>query len=351
MFTTDTGRASELEDVGFLVKRIPLGRALQNPLREVHCFFSILSSLRRLRPDLVHCVALKAAIFGGVAARIVRVPGIIIAVTGMGSTFLRTSWKSRVWKGTALRLMRFICHGKNSHVILQNRDDVEEFVAAGVAEREQIALIRGSGVSVQAFPVVPEPDESNGFCCILPARLLKDKGVYEFVEAARIIRARQPDVNLRMVLVGAIDPHNLSSITQEEIDSWTGEGNAIEATGLINDMAPVYQGCHVVVLPSYREGLPKVLIEAGCSGRASITTDVPGCREIVQDGVNGLIVPPKNAEALADAIQRLMNDRPLRQALGRRARQIVVEKYDVRHIVQQTLQLYDRTADGRCASS
>lgn len=350
VFTTDTGRVMELEDEGFLVKKIPLGRALQNPLLEVYCLLSVITGLLRVKPDVVHCVAFKAAIFGGLAARLTRVPGIIVAVTGLGSTFLQSSWKSRLWKRLVFQLMRFICHGKNTRVILQNSDDVGEFVASGVATRDQIALVRGSGVSVPAFPFVPEPDESGGFCCILPARLLKDKGVYEFVEAARIIRVRGAGANLRMVLVGAIDPHNSSSVTQAEIESWVKEGNAIEATGQVNDMASVYQGCHVVVLPSYREGLPKVLIEAGSSGRASITTDVPGCREIVKDGVNGLIVPSKNAAALADAIQKLMRDRSLRHALGRRAHQIVVDEYDVRHIVQQTLRLYDQVVSERCAS-
>jgi glycosyltransferase involved in cell wall biosynthesis len=181
--------------------------------------------------------------------------------------------------------------------------------------------------------------------------LLKDKGVYEFVEAARIIRSREADAKLHMVLVGAIDPHNSSSISQREVESWTKEGSVIEAMGQVGDMAAVYQRCHVVVLPSYREGLPKVLIEAGASGRASITTDVPGCREIVKHGINGLIVPAKDAAALADAIQKLMKDRPLRHALARRAHQIVVDEYDVRHVVGKTLSLYDEIVSERCASS
>jgi len=351
VFTTDTGRVAELEVAGLVVTKIPLGRALQNPLTEIYCLVSIIAGLRRVRPNIVHCVAFKAAIFGGLSARLSRVPGIVIAVTGLGSTFLQSSWKSRLWKRVVFGLMRYICNGKATRVILQNTDDVSDFVDPRVARRDQIALIRGSGVSIPSFPFVPEPDESDGFYCVFPARLLKDKGVYEFVEAARIIRSREADANLHMVLVGAIDPHNSSSITQTELESWAKEGNVIEVAGQITDMAAVYQQCHVVVLPSYREGLPKVLIEAGASGRASITTDVPGCREIVKDGINGLIVPAKDATALADAVQKLMKDRQLRHALARRAHQIVVDEYDVRQVVGKTLSLYDEIVSERCASS
>ncbi len=339
IFTTDTGQAGELEKKGFHIHRVPLGRAMQNPFLELTCFFSILSGLNSFKPDVVHCVAFKAVILGGLAARFCRIPRIVLAVTGFGSTFLGDGLKSKLWKKAVFALLRFICSAKATRVILQNEDDRREFLQQGILHPEQIALIRGSGVSVDEYIPAPEPGMEEGFVCLLPARLLKDKGVCEFVEAARILKSTESGVKWRMVLAGGVDLDNKTSITKEQMDSWVGAG-LVEWRDHCRDMIPLYRMSHVVVLPSYREGLPKVLIEAGACGRASIATDVPGCREIIQEGVNGLVVPVKNAAALAAAIIRLQRDHQGRQMMGQKAREIIVSGYDVRDVIDKTLFLY-----------
>lgn len=342
VFTTDTGRAAEIEAEGMQVHRIPMGRAAQNPLLELVCLGSIISGLRREKPTIVHCVAFKSAILGGLAARLCRVPALVIAVTGMGSTLLRETWKTRLWKTVVFSLMKYICRPDTTQMILQNGDDLHDFVAAGVLKREQVTLIRGSGVKPSSFRVMDEPDVSNGFVCILPARLLKDKGVYEFVDAARILKSHTLKAKVRMILVGPVDPHNRTSVPLSDIKMWTEDENIVEWTGHTDAMAEMYQRCHVVVLPSYREGLPKVLIEAGASRRSSITTDVPGCREIIEHEFNGLLVPPKNAVALAGAIERLLVDHDLRTRLAQNAYALVINEYCIDTVISKTFATYDK---------
>ena len=345
VFTTDTGRAGEIEAEGMQVHRIQMGRAAQNPLRELVCLWSIISGLRRTRPTIVHCVAFKSAILGGLAARLCRVPGLIIAVTGMGSTLLRETCKTRLWKTVVFSLMKYICRPDTTQMILQNVDDLHDFVAGGVLKRDQVTLIRGSGIKPSSFSVVDEPDVTNGFVCILPARLLMDKGVYEFVEAARILKSRTLKTKVRMILVGPVDPHNRTSVPLSDIRTWTEVENIVEWTGHTDAMSEMYQRCHVVILPSYREGLPKVLIEAGASRRSSITTDVPGCREIIKNDVNGLLVPPRDAVALAEAVEMLMTDDDRRMRLAENAYRIVLSEYCIDTVVSKTFATYDILVD------
>jgi glycosyltransferase involved in cell wall biosynthesis len=347
VFTTDTGRAGEIEAEGMQVRRIPMGRAAQNPLLEFFCLWSIISGLRRARPTIVHCVAFKSAILGGLAARLCRAPGLVIAVTGMGSTLLRETWKTRLWKTVVFSLMKYICRPDTTQMILQNVDDLHDFVSAGVLKPEQVTLIRGSGIKPSSFGVLDETDVSHGFVCILPARLLKDKGVYEFVDAARILKSRTLKAKVRMILVGPVDPHNRTSVPLSDLKMWTEGENILEWTGHTDAMSEMYQRCHVVVLPSYREGLPKVLIEAGASRRSSITTDVPGCREIIKHEFNGLLVPPKNGVALADAIERLLVDDDLRTRLAQNAHALVINEYCIDTVVSKTFAIYDKLVEKR----
>lgn len=340
ILTTDTGQSDFLKKEGFPVENIPLGRALQNPFLEAWCFLLIIWKIIRLRPDVVHCIAFKAVILGGLAARLAGVPRLVLAVTGFGSTFLKTSLKVTLWRKAIFALLGYICRGAGTRVILQNRDDIEEFVGAGIMNRDQITLIRGSGVDLAQFTPVPEPGLDEGFQCVLPARLLKDKGIEEFAQAARMLREKGTvKEGLRMILVGGQDPHNQSAITREQIAQWEKSG-FIKWWDHRKDMEEVYARCHVVILPSYREGLPKVLIEAGAVARPSITTDVPGCREIIRDGVNGLIVPVRDPHALAAAIEKLYLQPDLRRRMGLKAREIVAGEYTLDQVLGQTMTLY-----------
>jgi glycosyltransferase involved in cell wall biosynthesis len=198
-----------------------------------------------------------------------------------------------------------------------------------------VALIRGSGVDVSRFTPAPEPDGTA--LVVLPARLLRDKGVIEYVEAARRLRA--DGVEARFALVGEPDPKHPAAISRADLERWQAE-KVVEYWGWREDMVEVFQHCHLVCLPSYREGMPKALLEAAACGRAIVSCDVPGCREAVRDGDNGLLVPPRDSASLAAALKRLLQDAALRQRMARRSRERAVEEFSVEKVVADTLSVY-----------
>ena len=314
-------------------------------LRDMAAVAEIFRIYRRVRPDLVHHVALKPVICGSWAARLARVPGVVNAIAGLGSAFIgggKGSWVVRAGLRPALRAAVAI---PGSVTIFQNRDDQADFSRAGILGSGRAMVIRGCGVDTDLFAMSGEPQGPP--VVMLPARMLWDKGVGEFVEAARLVSRR--GVTARFVLVGMVDPTNPSAIPESQLRAWTDEG-LVKWWGHRDDMPGTLAAAHLVVLPSYREGLPKVLLEAAASGRAIVATDVPGCREIVRHGVNGLLVPPKDARALADAISSLVEDRSFRQEAGRRGRHIVDGEFSLARIAGETISAYREVIDGSLAS-
>ena len=338
VLTADTGRLGEIQAEGFDVVAVPFARSFTHPLRELCCLWLVWRTLRRLKPRVVHCVALKAVLIGGLACFVAAPPRTVFTVTGVGSTFLGASWKSRAWRGLVRWALRTVFSPAGARVILQNGDDLREFIGAGVVPREKAVLIRGSGVDLERFQPAPEPPETDGFVVVLPARLLKDKGVREFAEAGRILR-EAGRFRVRMILAGGEDLHNTSALDARIVQEWVRKG-WVEWPGFQNDMATVYRSAHLVAFPSYREGLPRALLEAGACGRATVATDVPGCREVIREGVNGLLVPARDASALARAIGRLLGDPDLRRDMGRKARQIVEQEFGLPRVIERTLETY-----------
>jgi glycosyltransferase involved in cell wall biosynthesis len=230
---------------------------------------------------------------------------------------------------------RRLLSGEGKRLILQNPDDVRLFVSLGLAREDSIRLIRGSGVDTHRFAPVPEPDGAP--LVILPARMLWDKGVGEFVAAARILRQR--GVQARFALVGDTDEENPASISQGQLESWARDG-VVEWWGRRDDMPEVLRRSALVCLPSYREGLPKALLEAASCGRAIVTSDVPGCREIVHHDHNGLLVPAQNADVLADALARMLEQPEERHRMGRNGRELVLGEFSQESVSQATLAVY-----------
>jgi len=289
-------------------------------------------------------VALKPVVYGSFAALFARhstfesrSPVVINAITGLGSVFTSTSLTARTLRFLVIALIRFFLHRKSSHVILQNRDDMEMLVSEGYLSPGQVSLIRGSGVDTEMFRLHPEAEGPP--VVMLVARMLRDKGVEEFVEAAR--QLCKEGIQARFVLVGDIDTENPSTVTRKMLEQWQ-KGGFIEWWGRRDNMPEVYHQAHVVCLPSYREGLPKTLLEAAACGRPIVATDVPGCREIVVDGENGLLVPVKDAGALANALKRLIDGLELRKQMGSRGRALVEREFSEGKIVRETLELYER---------
>jgi glycosyltransferase involved in cell wall biosynthesis len=255
----------------------------------------------------------------------------------MGSMFLASGAAARFRASAVRQLLRAATSGRGHWFIFQNEADRAEFAARGIGHPDRTVLIPGSGVDLQRFQASAEPPGVP--VVVLPARMLRDKGVAEFVDAAR--RLRRARVPARFALVGAQDPDNPSALSREELEAWVREG-VVEWWGHRADMPEVYRGCHVVCLPSYREGRPKALLEAAAAGRCVVTTDVPGCRDCVEHGTSGLLVPPRDAGALADALTMLLADPARRAAMGREARLRAERDFGVEAVVDATLALYRR---------
>jgi len=331
---------ARLQELGLRWEPVPMDRRSLNPLREVALLWHLWRLLRRERPALVHGFTIKCAVYGSLAARLAGVPGRVSAVTGLGYVFTSDDAKARWLRPLVRGLMRLALGGKRARLILQNPDDVTLFERARLVDPQDIRLIPGSGVDCVRF--APRADAhtialGQPLRVLLPARLLWDKGLAEFVDAARRLRAQGR--TLEFLLAGTPDPGNPAAAPETMVQGWVDEG-VLQWLGHVDDMPALFRSVDMVVLPSYREGLPKGLIEAAACGLPLVTTDVPGCREVVTDGENGLRVPVRDAGALAAAIARLQDDPVLAQRLGAAARQRALDEFDERIVIDRTMAVY-----------
>jgi glycosyltransferase involved in cell wall biosynthesis len=329
----------ERERLRFLPLAIQRGG--RSPLRELQTLLSLLRTYLSERPDIVHHVTIKPVLYGTLAARLVGVPAIINAVSGLGFVFIErpgNGLAERALRAAVSLAYRTILFSDRVSVIFQNQDDAATFLSRGFVRQHQVSLIRGSGVDIERFKPSRLPPGPG--VALLASRLLWDKGVGEFVEAARMLRARGSKA--RFVLVGAPDSQNPASIPEEHIREWVREG-VVEWWGkkTQQEMPDILASAHVVILPSYREGMPLVLAEAAASGRACIATDVPGCREIVHDGENGWLVPVRDAHALAGAMTDALSDEAELHRRGTAGRRLAESDFALSSVIAQTLALYD----------
>jgi len=313
-------------------------RKIKSPLKNIAIIRNIYHIYMAEKPDIVHHISLKTVVLGSMAALFARIPIVINVLTGLGFIFTSSNIIVRTIKILVIEpVLKLLFTRNNTWTILQNIDDKRLLMSFDILSEERIALIRGSGVDLSKFRNIPEP---NGKVrVILASRMLKDKGVEEFVEAARSLINKK--LSASFILVGGVDVGNPSSITEERLNEWHKEG-FLEWYGHRRDINRVFENAHIVCLPSHREGLPKVLLEAAAAGRAIIASDVPGCREIVHDGINGLLVPVKNSVALADAIEKLVGDKDLRKKMGANGRSMVETEFSLDMINSQTLNLYEQ---------
>lgn len=334
--TMDGPAVAAVRSHGFAHHVIPLSRSGKNPVQELQSIHALWRLCRQLRPDIVHAVTIKPVLYGGIAARLAGVPAYVAAVSGLGYVFMRQQKGVDYVRIAATMLYRLALGHPNSRVIFQNTSDRQTLEDAGVVRPGQSVLIRGSGVDLDDFPYLPEPPGPVVVLCV--ARLLEDKGINEYVKAARLSRDR--DDGFRWLLAGSPDPGNPASIPESTVKAWHQEG-VIEWLGERTDIAELHQQAHIAVLPSYREGLPKSLVEAAASGRAVVTSDVPGCRDAIEPGISGLLVPPRDAAALADAVRELALNDTRRAAMGRAGRQLAEQDFDVHKIVGKQLDVYE----------
>ena len=327
----------KLRELGLRWEPVPMDRRSLNPLSELVLLWYLVRLLRREKPALVHGFTIKCAVYGSLAARLARVPARINAVAGMGYVFTSNDAKARLLRPMVRALMHAALDGRNARLILQNPDDVALFERAGFVDRAHIRLIPGSGVDCSRFVARAPDDGASPLRVLLATRLLWDKGVEEFVAAARQLRGEGRAI--RFLLAGDPDPGNPAAVPEANVRAWQAEG-VVEWLGHVDDMPALLASVDVVVLPSYREGLPKTLIEAAACALPLVTTDVPGCREVVDDGVNGLLVPPRDVDALAQAIARLHDDPALAVRLGAAARAKALSRFDESIVIADTVGVY-----------
>lgn len=337
--TALTDQLAVLQDYGFVVHPLTLNRSGVGLSAIGKPFWQIFRVCKIVKPDVVHFVTIKPVLLGGVAARLARVPAIVSAVSGLGFVFVAKGLTAVIRRWVVKHLYRMALGHINLRVIFQNSNDLSSLSSLVDLPDRKVSMIRGSGADLSQYCVTPLP--TGVPVVLLAARLLVDKGVREFVQSAQILRKRGLSLkDVRFVVVGKPDLDNPHSLHPDELAQWTGEG-AVELWGHRTDMPEVMACAHVVVLPSYYgEGLPKVLIEAAACGRAVITTDHPGCRDAIEAGVTGLLVPVRDSEALADAIEKLLND-PVRCAkMGQAGRLLAESAFDEEQVVAAHLQIY-----------
>jgi glycosyltransferase involved in cell wall biosynthesis len=321
---------------GIRVIPIELSRRGLNPLRDLVLIARMTAIYRRERPDLVHQVAMKPVLYGSLAACLTGVPGVVNALAGLGFLFSSAQLQARLLRPLVLLALRALLDGAGTRVIVQNPDDLALLNEMAHLDSGRMHLIPGAGVDLERFRPAPEPPGPP--VVMLPARLLWDKGVGEFVAAARLLRARGSAA--RWVLVGAPDPGNPAAVAEGQIRGWVEEG-LLEWWGRRENMPATLAQSHIVCLPtSYGEGLPKVLAEAAACARPIVTTDAPGCREVVRHGKTGLLVPVRDPSALAAAVERLLGDTALRARYGAAGRRLAEAGLGTGPVAEATLAVY-----------
>jgi glycosyltransferase involved in cell wall biosynthesis len=324
--------AQDIVAAGFIHHPVSFSRRGVNPVIELIVLWRVLMLYRQVKPDLVYQVTIKPVLYGTMAARWMRTPAVISVISGLG--FMATG-KGRLvplLRHFAFLLYRIMLRHNHERIIFQNQGDLALFVGRGLVKPNEALVIPGTGVDTDYY--TPTEEKSGEPVVILPARMLRDKGIYEFVHAATSLR--NDGVQAKFQLAGAPDPGNPGTISEMQLEQWNREGN-IEWLGRVTDMRNLYSKCHIVCLPSYREGMPRVLLEAAASGRPIVTTDVPGCRDAVLNGKTGLLVSPGDNKRLALALRRLIDDKDLRRQMGREGRFLVESRFSARKVIADTM--------------
>lgn len=334
--TADTGKLKDIKAKGLKVINLPMSRSGKNILEELGSLAFLRKLYKREKPDVVHHVGMKTILWGSLAAKFAGVNGVVNAISGLGGFFAEDN------KGLMAKLMpkvlKFSHDRKNLLCIFQNNEDKGLYVKNGIIKEEQARYIKGSGVDLKEFCFTPEPTEGK-VRVILTARMIVEKGVFILTEAAEKLRSKYGD-KVEFLLVGGIDDHP-GAITEEQLDA-VCDGSYIQWLGYRTDVKELLQSSHIVAFPSYyMEGLPKSLIEATAIGRPIITTQSIGCKDTVDDGVNGFLIPTKNVEALVEKLKLLIDNAELRQKMGKAAREKAEKEFSLDVVIERHLSIYN----------
>lgn len=335
LLAIDTGKRKVLEQNGIRFVPIPLNPTGTNPFEDLSTVFALARLYVRIKPDVIHHITIKTSLLGCLAAKLSRQRHVVNAISGLGYAF--TDGRDGLMQKVARIAMKLAFHSKHFSFILQNPDDFNSIKNMGYVPEKNLYLIKGSGVDLNEYSFTSLPNNPV-LELLFPARMLRDKGIMELIEAARLLRERLKD-KVIFVLAGDCNSTNPTALKESDLLPLLEEGY-IEWIGYQKEMKPVYQKSDIVVLPSYREGLPKSLIEACAIGRPIVTTNVTGCRECVNDGYNGFLVPAKQSEPLAEAIEKLANDQSLRKTMGENSRKIAERDFSIENVVKKHFEIY-----------
>lgn len=336
-----TSHADYLESLGIFVHSLSLSRSGTGLLHELKVLMRIFAVVKQLKPTVMHMITIKGVIYGGLAGRFFNVKIRVASISGLGYVFIDQSGKARLIRQLVMRLYRLALSSSCMTVIFQNRSDEKVFTENRIVDKEQVVRIPGSGVDLSRFTAKPEL--SGKKVVMFLARLLKDKGLIEFCEAAKAFKNRD---DVCFVLVGNTDPENPNSVSENELQVYLDEG-IVDYWGYTGKVENTIPRSHIMVLPSYREGMPKSLLEAAACGRAIVTTDVPGCRDAIRSKVTGLLVPAKNIDALIDTIGLLVENDELRKSMGKEGRILAESCYDINNVIEKHMDIYNGGVHGR----
>ena len=325
-----------LEKKGFSLCLVPMERGSTNIIKNMKSFFYIWRFFKRERPDIVHLITIKPYLFGGIIARLIGIPFVVSAVSGLGTLFVHKDLKSRFLRALVYPMYKSAFKHLNQVVIFQNKDDAKKLVNWGVVNSKKIKLIKGSGVRLENFTNLNENKGIPVVC--FASRLLVDKGVYEFISAAKLIKKK--DIKAKFCLAGDLDEKNPTGLTKNDLDKIKHEG-FVKILGYQKDIPKLFANSNIICLPSYREGFPKTLMEAAAATRAVITTNVPGCRDAIIPNKTGLLVPVKNSQALANAIEDLIKNSKKRLNMGKAGRKLAEREFAIEKIVNAHIKIYE----------
>ena len=331
------GFAEKIRAMGVPFKDLPLDMKGLNPISDIRYFLALFFWYRREKPDIAHHFTIKPVIYGSIAARLAGTPKVISTITGLGYVFTG-SGGSRLQ--TLVEFMYRVAFLFCDYVFFLNANDLDFFLSKGIVRPEKAGLLPGEGVDCSYFDagLFPESNSKDRPVVLMVARLLKDKGVYEFVEAARIARKKGSKADFR--LLGGRDENNPTVVSAQDLEEWAETG-AVQWLGETGDVRPFIASASIVVLPSYREGAPRSLMEASAMSRPVVATDVAGCRDVVRDGETGLLTPVKDSQALAEAILDLLSDPAKAGEMGRQGRTFILNKYSEQIVIDSILKIYD----------
>tara|TARA_B100000886_G_scaffold303860_1_gene234749 strand:- start:22699 stop:23835 length:1137 start_codon:yes stop_codon:yes gene_type:complete len=332
-----------LIDLGYEVYSWKLQRSSLNPFKEINSILNLMDILESKSPDLIHNFTIKSCLYGTIAAKFRKISVVVNSITGLGPLFINNSLKIKLIRLILSPIYKFVFNYKNAYTIFQNKYDQKFFLDFCIIKNlKKSFLIEGSGVDIELFK--PIKDTNSGFNnplkLLFPSRLIREKGIIEVLDAHKSLIKKGE--NIHLLIAGEIDKGNRSTLLNEEKKSLITNKN-IKILGHRSDMKNIYSQSDIVILPSWREGLSRSLIEAGAMEKPIITCDVPGCREIIEHGINGIIVPLKNAKAIELAIIFLIRNQNIAKQYGRKIRLKVKERFDIRIINQKTINVYKKT--------